>query len=124
MGFVMPTIPDLPTDFNALIAPLLAQFSVPDIPTLRLQYPNIQLPDMFMSLVPPGFPGIDLSIPSPFFGQLTSPDIELVEMCKNYYQALVMYCAKKIDEFCNIIKSVIPFPAFPKLCFDVPTVTA
>ena len=85
------------------------------MPTL----PSPLLPTDFNSLMlnMPSLP----SLPSPLFGNVNSPSIDMLEKAKNYYLHMVSLVGKTIDDFVASIASYIGGWTPPTMCVTVPT---
>ena len=110
-GVSFPALPNIPTSF----AGLMALFAIPDFGSLH----GLNIADFFSNLSLPGFPGLNFAIPSPFFGDVSVPEIEFVEIMKNMFMAMVMWCAAKIGDFCALVSRFISF-SLPTVCVPVP----
>jgi hypothetical protein len=81
--------------------------------------PDPLLPLNFESLMfnMPSLP----SLPDPLFGNINSPDIELLERAKNYYLHMISLVGKTIDDFVASIAGYIGGWTPPVMCVTVPT---
>lgn len=87
------------------------------MPTL----PSPLLPTDFNSLMlnMPSLP----SLPDPLFGNVHSPNVEMLERAKNYYLHMVSLVGKKIDDFVASIASYIGGWTAPVACVNCPVVS-
>lgn len=87
------------------------------MPTL----PSPLLPTDFNSLMlnMPSLP----SLPDPLFGNVHSPNMEMLERAKNYYLHMVSLVGKKIDDFVASIASYIGGWTPPVACVNCPVVS-
>lgn len=81
--------------------------------------PDPLLPIDFNSLMlnMPSLP----SLPSPLFGNISSPSLEMLERAKNYFLHMISLVGKKIDDFVSSIASYIGGWTPPVICVTVPT---
>ncbi len=134
LGLTMPTLPTIPTSFDDMMAPIFASLSVPDLSGMLDKYkipdismPNFSMPDvpslssLFSSIKLPGFDMMNLSIPDPLLGNMRNPQLEIMELSKNYYMALVSVVGKKIDDFVQTFAGIIGGFTPPQVCVTVPT---
>lgn len=133
-GLTMPTLPTIPTDFNAMMASIYASLGVPDLESMIAKYkmpdltmPNVTMPEvpslssLFSSIKLPGFDLMNVSLPDPLLGDIKNPQLEIMELSKNYYMALVSVVGKKIDDFVQTMTGWIGAFTPPQVCVSVPT---
>lgn len=120
-----PTLPELPTSFDGLMAPIYASvgsFSLEDMIS-KYTSDELSLPSLSQVFTLVGFPGLsnlNFSVPDPFFEDLSAPDIEITELAKNYYNSAINACGSYIEIFCDSVKNFIPF-SFPTVCVPIPS---
>jgi hypothetical protein len=118
-----PGIPAFPTTFEELMAPIFAFLGAANLEEFiaKFKLGNIpSLSSLFMSIKFPGFLAMNLVLPDPLFESLSFPQIEIAEMAKNYYNAIMNAAANIIKQFCDAVSNFISF-AFPTVCFTIPT---
>lgn len=145
-NIAMPVIPTLPTDFDSLMAPVLAfsgfqsiddmmaRMKTPNVPSgdpnlpfidsLTGKLTNAQLPSLeklMSGITIPGFPDLNLAVPDDLFGNFKNPEASLMQMSKNLYQSMSMAALAVIKRFCDAISNFISF-SFPKICIPIPTI--
>ena len=125
----LPSIPELPTDFAALMAPIFASLQVPDLEGMLAKYhmPDGNMPSLsslFSSIKLPGFEMMEISIPDPLLGNIKNPQLEIMELSKNYYMAMVSMVGKKLDDFVQTLTSWIGAFTPPLVCVAVPTIAS
>ena len=117
-----PGFPTLPTSFEELLAPIFAAFDAINVEQFLAKIGNLSLSSIFQMIKFPGIPLMNLVIPDPFFESIKIPQLELIEMAKNYYMAIMNVCTALIKEFCDKITQFISF-AFPTICITIPSIS-
>lgn len=119
-GVTVPTIPDIPTTFDGLMAPVFNVAGVPSFPELVAQYqlPTVTLPPIPELFVPfPGFESVSVAFPSPWYSSITSPVLEVIEASKAYFMSILMAAGKKIADFMSAISAFVSWSP-PTFCVD------
>lgn len=125
-GIDMPAIPTMPTDFGSLMAPVLALYGVPTVEALltKIKTPGLALLSieaMMSGMSIPGFPDLNLAVPSPLFGSFNNPQLAIMQMSRNLYASMSNAALAIVKRFCDAIKNFIDF-SFPKICIPVPSI--
>lgn len=121
-----PELPELPTSFGDLMESAYAKigaFSLDDMVEKYKSSGESSLPSLsslFMGLGFPGLPNLNFAIPDPMFEEVSMPELEIAEIAKNYYMALVNACGAYIEQFCDLVKNFISF-SFPTICVPIPS---
>lgn len=87
---------------------------------------GLSMPSLPSPLLPISFESLMLNmpslptLPSPLFGNISAPTVEMLEKAKNYFLHMVSFVGKKIDDFVASIASYIGGWTPPFVCVDVP----
>jgi len=112
-GLSLPTFPTLPTTFEGL----LELIGIPDIQA-ALAAGADHIKQLFASLSIPSFPGFELSLPDwdQMFPDFVSGTIQLWQLAKTTFLAMVMSICKMFKDLADILQQFIPF-SFTTICF-------
>lgn len=120
-----PTLPELPTSFDDIMNSVytsIGAFSLEDM-IEKYKSNDLSLPSLsslFMGIGFPGLPNLNFVIPDPIFEEVSMPELEISEIAKNYYLALINACGSYIEQFCDLVKNFISF-SFPTICVPIPS---
>jgi len=92
--------------------PFQLGLSMPTLPTIPTDFEGLMLT----------VPSLNISLPDPIFGDFRNPSMEMLELSKNYYIALVSKIGKIIDDFVQTFAGVIGGWTAPCACVSVPVV--